>query len=438
MQPVVRRGDGNQAVRADRVRDARVNFDAGCALIEAALAGPTRREIVAETAQSRDFRQALVSLRENMRANAWSAGRQRISLERIVNAFDRRTRQDGFHVLHDWDGKADRINEDTIPVDVLNYIIEHRGAEPPDARALAILVDYYFFHVLAVFALRIWDEGDADANLDRLDRLMAALHGPDGSGQPFAANAESLILIATSHFELQERGYDKLLARVKALNGTHRTAIALGHAGSMGCHLRFGFAATYGRDTLVMRRDNLADYPWLCFALSTLMQEYSRRKAEGVDDRDDAIAEGILNGVSPDARAFVGQSPAVLASCEQERAAFRERFLGYRDHLLGAFERFRPSERRFSPLSFFFNFSHNVLKGIVIDALLRGRVWRVTLNDLLTANGDGAPKAELAETLMGYARSSPDTINGRPTPVIVYDPDSGREAFAVTMRKLRE
>src|SRR5262249_42073075 len=153
-----------------------------------------------------------------------------------------------------------------------------------------------FFHVLTLFSLRIWDEGDADANLDRVSHLLTALQGPDGSGQPFAANAETLILIATSHFELQERGYDKLLARVRLLNDRHRTAIALGHAGSMGCHLRFGFEATYRRDTSLMRGDNVADYPWLCFALATLMQEYSRRKAEGAADEGDALAEGILNG----------------------------------------------------------------------------------------------------------------------------------------------
>ena len=78
------------------------------------------------------------------------------------------------------------------------------------------------------------------------------------------------------------------------------------------------------------------------------------------------------------------------------------------------------------------------VKGTVIDALLRGRPWSVALDDLLTANGDGAPKQELAVTLMGYARSSPDRINGRLTPVIVYDPDSGRAAFSITMRKLKE
>ena len=44
----------------------------------------------------------------------------------------------------------------------------------------------------------------------------------------------------------------------------------------MGSHLRFGFEATYGRDTVVMRDDNVADYPWLCFALATLMREYAR------------------------------------------------------------------------------------------------------------------------------------------------------------------
>ena len=37
---------------------------------------------------------------------------------------------------------------------------------------------------------------------------------------------------------------------------------------------------------------------------------------------------------------------------------------------------------------------------------------------------------------MGYARANPDTIRGRPMPVIVYDPATGRDAFAVTMRKI--
>src|SRR6185295_8452496 len=146
--------------------------------------------------------------------------------------FDRRTRDDGFHVLNDWDGKADTVNEDIIPVDVLHYLIDTRGDDPVDRVALAILLDYYFLHLLALLSLRIWDGGDADANLDRLDNHLRDLQGSGGSGQRFTDNAETLILIATSHFELHERGYETLLARTRLLNDAHRTAIALGHAAS--------------------------------------------------------------------------------------------------------------------------------------------------------------------------------------------------------------
>src|SRR5437763_1625724 len=81
--------------------------------------------------------------------------------------------------------------------------------------------------------------------------------------------------------------------------------IALAHAVSMGSHLRFGFEASYGRDTVVMRDDNVADYPWLCFALRTVTDEYARLVGEGASDEDKApLAEAILNGLSADARAF--------------------------------------------------------------------------------------------------------------------------------------
>jgi len=111
-----------------------MNFDAGCALIETALAGATRRDIAAEAATAKDFGQALLLLRDHMRANVWPAGRQRVNLERIVNAFDTRTRHDGFHVLHDWDGKADRVNDDIIPVDVLVYLMHLRRADASGTR----------------------------------------------------------------------------------------------------------------------------------------------------------------------------------------------------------------------------------------------------------------------------------------------------------------
>jgi hypothetical protein len=399
-------------------------FGAACALIEAALGGTSRAQVLEGLTLSR--------LRDYMRSNSFE--------EHFVRRFDAETRREGFHVLHDWDGKADQVNRDIIPIDVLTYLIDTRGAGAHDRNAVAILLDYYYFHLLSLLAMRIWDEGDADANLDRVAGMLRRLQASDGSGQLFADDAETLILIATSHFELVESGYGQLLSRVRTLGRAHRTNIALGHAASMGSHLRFGFQATYARDTIAMRDDNVADYPWLCFALVTIMREYARLHEAGVEGpARERIVEALLNGLSPDARAFIGEPPASLSRCEEERAEFRELYRRHRDDLLAEFERHRPDDRVYSPLSFFFNFSHNVLKGTIVDALLRGKAWDVSFNDLLTALGPkGESKAALARTLMGYARSSPDRIRGRLMPVIVFDPDAGREAFRLTMRKLRE
>jgi hypothetical protein len=418
------------------------SFDRVCALLERALQGSFRREILDDASSARDFRNALHRLREGMRTDVWSVSGTEIRLNRFVGPWDSRTRQDGFHVLHDWDGKAAKVNPDTIAVDVLNYVAEQRGSDAPDRAALAILLDYYFLNVLSLVSLRVWDEGDADGNIDKLEDLLRALQGSDGSGHVFSADAETLLLIATAHYEPYEWGYDRLLERVRTLNTPHRTRIAIGHASAMGCHLRFGFEATYARDTVVMRNDNVADYPWLCFALSNVMQEYARMHDEAIEGMERVrVVEALLNGLSADARAFVSDyPPPSLSACEAERVAFRERFHKYKTDLIAELEPHRPTEQAYSPLAFYFNFSHNVLKGTVIDALLRGRPWPLTLNDLLTGvpREASAPKEELAMTLMGYARSAPDRIRGRLMPVIVYDPGAGRQAFGVTMRKIKE
>ena len=406
------------------VRGENTTFGTACALIEAALGGTSRAGLLDGL--------TLPRLREYMRSNSLE--------ERFVRRFDVVTMREGFNVLHDWDGKADKVNRDIIPIDVLTYLIDTRGAGAYARDAVAILLDYYYLHLLALLAVRIWDEGDADANLDRVAGMLGQLQGSNGSGQRFADDAETLILIGTSHFELFEGGYDRLLARVRTLSRTHQINIALGHAASLGSHLRFGFQATYARDTIAMRDDNVADYPWLCFSLVTIMREYARLHGAGVEGPPrERVVEALLNGLSPDPRAFIGEPPASLSRVARERTEFLELYRQHRGDLLAEFERHRPDDRVYSPLSFFFNFSHNVLKGTCVDALLRGRAWDVSFNDLLSAIGPrGESKATLARTLMGYARSSPDRIRGRLMPVIVFDPDAGREAFRIAMRKLRE
>lgn len=419
-----------------------ISFAQACGLVETALRGGVRKEIV-DGLSGKTLGATLLALRDAMRANRFRAAGQQIFLDRVITSFDGRTRAEGFHILHDWDGVSQQSNPDIIPVDVLHFLADQRGTEPASATELAILLDYYFMHVLALLTMRIWDDGDPDENFARLDVLVAELQGANGSGQQFAADAATLMLIGTSHFEPEEWGYGKLLARVRTLDQDHQFKIGLSHASSMGCHLRFGFEAQCGRDTLALRDDNIADYPWLCFALAAVMREYSRLADAGIENRDrSVIEEAMLNGLTADARAFIGVPPPSLAGSESDRVTFADGFARHKQALLESFQRYRPSDTAYSPLSLFFNFSHNVVKGTVVDALLWGEAWDVSMNDLLT----GVPRAGLedgsqqllATTLMAYARSNPDRIRGKLMPVIVYDPQAGRRAYTVAMEKLSQ
>ena len=419
-----------------------ITFEHACDVVGAALRGPVRREIVAGVT-GKTLGATLFALRDAMRANRFRAAGQQIFLDRAVSAFDGRTRAEGFHILHDWDGVSQQSNPDIIPVDVVHFLAEQRGGEPATEIEPLILLDYYFMHVLALLTMRIWDSGDANENLDRLNALLIELQGPNGSGQQFAADAETLMLIGTSHYEPHEWGYAKLLQRVRTLDEAHQFKIGLGHASSMGCHLRFGFEAQCGRDTLALRDDNVADYPWLCFALAAVMREYSRVAEAGIENRDRSVMEeALLNGLTADARAFIGVAPSSLLNSHAERSQFIDGFTHHKEALLESFQRYRPTETAFSPLSFFFNFSHNVVKGAVVDSLLWGEAWDVSLNDLLSsvprAGLDEGSQQLLATTLMAYARSNPDRIRGQLMPVIVYDPQAGRRAFTIALDKLSQ
>ena len=412
------------------------------ALVETALTGDFRRELIAEIGHQADAAVALRRLREGMRTHAWRSGDRRVDLGPAIESLDSGVRADGFHVLHDWDGKADHVNADSIAINVLDFVMDRHPAGPPNATVLAILLDYYFAYILMLLATASLAEPDADAHLDHFNRLVGRLQGPDGSGQLFAADAETLFLIGTSHFEAKELAYDTALERARALSFEHRRAIALCHAASLGSHLRFGFQVTYIKSYPLMRDDNGVDYRWLCFALAVLMEEYERQRNGGSGGPDRGVlVEAIANGLSADPEAFVMDSPhASLQPCLEEWTSVRDRLHRYRRDLADAFKACRPLDSTYSPIAFFFNFSHNVLKGAVVDALAWAEAWHVSFNDLLTgtAPGDerGAARMKLARTLMGYAQASPDMIGGRLSPVIVYDPITGRRLFADTLRWL--
>ena len=158
--------------------DRRSMFDEACAVIEQALDGGARQQIVAEVSRSRDFRTALVRLRDSMRSNVWKAGATEISSRQ--NRPDlrrpdapRRLSRDARLGRHRGQGQRGHHpgRRPELPRS------SSAAAATTDAAVLAILLDYYFLHVLALLSLRVWDEGDADANLGRLGQLLDAAAG---------------------------------------------------------------------------------------------------------------------------------------------------------------------------------------------------------------------------------------------------------------------
>jgi len=414
-----------------------------CAALETLLVGSFRASVVDAAARQPTMGRALAYLVERMRAHAWRAGEIDISLGDVVDSLDRATRMEGFHVLHDWNGKADAVTANTIAVDAVEFASGLIGGRPVTRDALALALDYYFLYLLALVAMRSWDEGEPGTNLDRVTRLLEHLQGPSGSGQRFADNAETLLLIATSHFEPNESGYDLLLARARSLPESNRAAMALTHAQAMGGHLRFGYEVTYGKDFKAMRDDNGADYPWLLFGLSGLMEEYDRLAEAGESGLGrERVVEGLINGLTPDPTAILGKPVAWFASHQAELERFLSLFRRYRADLIPPMEAHRPRESGYWPIALFFNFSQNVLKGVVVDALLRGTAIPVGLNELFSGlSGDPAvaeARVSLARRLTAYARANPDTIRGRPSPVIVYDPIIGRQSFGGAMRAIKQ
>lgn len=389
-----------------------------------------RREIAATLSNRPSAHEALGGLRHLMRSHVWTAHGTSVPLTTGIATADGTTRREGFHALNDWDGIADHVNKEIIPVDVLDFVRAARREAPPSPMVLRLLIDYYFVHVISLMTLRIWDEEDPAAALETTAGLLELLQGPEGSGQPFVNDVETLILLATSHYEPREHGYELLLTRVRTLPLPMQQAIALGHAASLGAHLRFGYLATYDRQTTAMRDDNVADYPWLRWAVSVVLDTWlAMTPDQQATPSGRQWGEALLGGLTADTDALLAD-PSIETRLRPALPALRP-----------LFDALEPGPDTYSPLSLCFNFSHNILKGTIIDAALREDPWTVSYNDLLTGAAGGRsplPSREaLARTLMDYARRSPQRIRGELLPVIVYDPEAGCARHAATLATLQ-
>ena len=424
----------------------KVTYQAACDVLEGALQGGTRAAILDAAVASGSFADALRRLRSSFRSHTFETGSGRLSLEGIVRKLDERTQAEGFHVLHEWDGK--RFVAETIPVMMVDYYVRANKAVRPDRRCLAILLDYYFLYVIALVLMRIWDEGDPNGNLDRVTRMLDRLQGPEGSGLQLVEDAPTLFWIAISHYEPDDFAYHRLLDRVRTLNDAQQVRIALLGAAVLGDHLRWGFPVYYERDLGLMRADNVSDYPWLFYSVLTLMRTYARMIEAGAEaGARDSIVEALLNGLTPDTRAFTEAPPSTLASFREEHTELRDLLARHRAELLEDFDRHRPAQGRFSPLAFNFNFPHNVLIPMVTLALVQGTDPRLNmpLNALLTraettpseTSSQRAPET-LARILMAYAGYSPEVRGGRRTLMIIYDPNSALSSFNRTVTVLKQ
>ncbi len=364
----------------------------GIELIESVLGSSVRTEIIDQALDGATVSEALKRLRTGMRTHSFPKRAGKLTLRSVVSGLDQRTRGEGFHVLQGWDPIARQFPEDIAPVLMLDYCARV-GIRPGAGReALGILLDYYFLSILSLFAVRAWDHEDPNNALDDVTRLIRLLQGARGSRCRFVDDAETLLLLAISHYHPQDAAYDLLMRKVWQLDETHRLNVALPGAAILGSHLRWGFQHMYGRDVGRMRDDNGVDYPWLLFSVATLMRAYASSPSAGASPRPprDELAGHLLNGLTPDPWAFTGTLPRALAGYPQEHAELRDGLRAHRDALIRDFEGDRPVPTVYTPLGFQFNFLPNAVTAMVATTLAEGAKSSISLNALLTAPEKGS------------------------------------------------
>jgi hypothetical protein len=341
-----------------------------------------------------------------MRSHTFQTGSGTLSLQKLALDNDDRSRREGLHVLHAWDFQAHVFSDDIAPVLLLDHALRLRR-KADDRLTAAILLDVYLYTLMSLLAVRAWDDGDPNANLDRISALMTTARGGEGSGLAYVDDAESLLFLAVSYYHPDEACYGRLLEKVRTLDAAHQARVARACGAMLGAHLRWGFRFMYERDVGRMRDDNVVDYPWLTFAVETLEREVER-------DSSDSAVESLLLAVAADPEGYVLQ-------LETDPAELRRRF-----------GQLQPSFRSYSPLAFSCNFPSNAAVALVASCLEDGRVWP-SLNTLFRRE-PGA--AELAERLMKWSASDPSRLGQGGVPLNVHDPTDGVRAWNAVMREL--
>jgi len=421
-----------------------ITSETACDLIEPMLEGPFRREFIDEALRGDGFGRALRHLRRAMEHHRFETPSARHDLGDVVEKLDRRTRSEGFRVLHSWNFRTHEFSRENTPVIMLDYFQGIGIVEGSERASLELLLDYYFFHLLTLCTMRAWDAEDPVAFLRRLDGLIDRLQGEAGSGHRFVTSPETLLILGMSQFHPEEAAYDRMVGKVWALDDEERRVrFARLSTAVLAAHLRWGFGVMYRRDLARMREDNVGDYPWLLTALATLMRTYDRLVRQGVTGAErEQVVEGIINGLTPDPWALVERAPAALRPYGEELEAFQRLLRTHRETLLEDLGRHRPGSSRYSPLDLHFNFPHNALVAKVLIALHRGSELNLPMDALLGSPVEGGEEAAMtttfARTLMDYSGVNPQGYDQHGAMFVVHDPKAGLRHYNMAMSTLRK
>ena len=407
--------------------------------LESLLVGDARRAFVEDLASDASFPRALDRLKSHMRRHAYPLLDGDLSMARWVAKLDQLTASEGFRVLQSWDHLAHRFSRDDVPVMLVDYYDYLRQGRDGTRESLAVLLDFHLLHLVALIAMRAWDEPDPDRVMDRVEELLGQLQGEWGSGHRFVDSAGMILILAVSQFHPLDVAYDNLIDRIRALDPRHRVHFARLSGGALGSHLRWGLTQMYRGDVPRMRDDNVGDYPWLLFAVATLMDAFAAEE-DGALRR--SIGVDLLNALTSDPGAFTGTLLEVFAPYGAEYDRFREQFVEATPELRELFAELRPTKERYSPLSFCFNFPHNAIVACTTMAALAGRPEPVPFDDLLlgddgaVATADRDPRERLARDLMRYAGARPERLEARGNRLILYDSVLAQQIHEASMTEL--
>ncbi len=404
--------------------------------LERILGGEARATLLDSLMESAATPDRLRRLRHVMATHAVEG--RKGPLAALVRRLDARTWQDGFRVLHSWDHTKHVFTDDIVPALLIGFFEDAQTRPTDDRVTLAILLDYYFVHLLSLAAMRAWDTADPDAHLRRVTELLATLQGERGSGHVFVRDAETLVIYALSQFHPEEQAYDRIIERIGRLDTAHQLTFARASAAVLSAHLRWGFWVMYERDVSRMRADNAGDYPWLLHTAHTLMRAYVEGTPE--DASRTAVCSALLLALSADPWVFRARCPAVLEGYASMHAETRAMLESHGSALMAEWSALEPGRDGYSPLGLLFNFPHNALVGIVTMAMLESRPQSIPINALFEEEADaGVPagtQRALAERLMEFSEASPERLGYRGARLIVYDALSGMRSYSLTVDTL--